>query len=77
MVPVFRDGDTVIVSPATSIRRGDRIVVKTSYGEVMAKIFLRQSTERIELKSMNQVHEDYSLDYENVSWMSRIYWASQ
>ena len=49
MVPVFRDGDTVIVSPATSIRRGDRIVVKTSYGEVMAKILLRQSTERIEL----------------------------
>ena len=77
MVPVFRDGDTVIVSPATSIRRGDRIVVKTSYGEVMAKILLRQSTERIELKSMNQVHEDYSLDYENVSWMSRIFWASQ
>ena len=77
MVPVFRDGDTVIISPATSIRRGDRIVIKTSYGEVMAKILLRQSTERIELKSMNQVHEDYSLDYENVSWMSRIFWASQ
>ena len=49
MVPVFRDGDTVIVSPAASIRRGDRVVVKTSHGEVMAKILLRQSTKRIEL----------------------------
>lgn len=49
MVPVFRDGDTVIVSPATSIRRGDRVVFKMSYGEVMAKILLRQSTKRIEL----------------------------
>ena len=49
MVPVFRNGDTVIVSPAASIRRGDRVVVKTSYGEVMAKILLRQSTKRIEL----------------------------
>jgi phage repressor protein C with HTH and peptisase S24 domain len=49
MVPVFRDGDTVIVSPAASIRRGDRVVVKTSHGEVMEKILLRQSTKRIEL----------------------------
>ena len=49
MVPVFRDGDTVIVSPAASIRRGDRVVVKMSHGEVMEKILLRQSTKRIEL----------------------------
>lgn len=77
MVPVFRDGDTVIVSPAASIRRGDRVVVKTSDGEVMAKILLRQSTKRIELVSINQDHEDRSLDIENVIWMSRIIWASQ
>ena len=77
MVPVFRDGDTVIVSPAASIRRGDRVVVKTSCGEVMAKILLRQSTKRIELISINQAHEDRSLEIENVSWMSRIIWASQ
>ena len=49
MVPVFRDGDTVIVSPAASIRRGDRVVVKMSHGEVMEKILLRQSTKSIEL----------------------------
>ena len=77
MVPVFRDGDTVIVSPAASIRRGDRVVVKTSCGEVMAKILLRQSTKRIELISINQANDDRSLEIENVSWMSRIIWASQ
>src|SRR3972149_759572 len=34
MDPVFRDGDTVIVSPQANIRRGDRVVVKTKDGEV-------------------------------------------
>jgi phage repressor protein C with HTH and peptisase S24 domain len=37
MEPVFRDGDLVIVSPAAPIRRGDRVVVRTSDGQVMAK----------------------------------------
>ena len=77
MVPVFRDGDTVIVSPDANIRRGDRVVVKTSDGEIMAKILLRQSTKRIELLSINKDHEDRSIDIENVVWMSRIIWASQ
>ena len=37
MEPVYRDGDQVIVSPASPIRRGDRVVVRTCEGEVMAK----------------------------------------
>ncbi len=36
MEPIFRDGDTIIVSPGAGIRRGDRIVVRTRDGEVMA-----------------------------------------
>ena len=37
MEPVFRDGDQVIVSPSSPIRRGDRVIVRTLGGEVMAK----------------------------------------
>ena len=32
MEPVYRDGDRIIVSPAASIRRGDRVVVRTLAG---------------------------------------------
>ena len=31
--PVYRDGDVIMVSPGTPIRRGDRVVVKTRAGE--------------------------------------------
>ena len=77
MEPVFRDGDMVIVSPAAPIRRGDRVVVRTMRGEVMAKQLARRSARRIELKSLNPEHPDYSLDLTEVAWMHRIVWASQ
>lgn len=77
MVPTYRDGDTIIVSPGASIRRGDRLVVKTKEGEVMAKELARQTATRIELVSINEEHEDRSLQAGEIEWMSRIIWASQ
>ena len=77
MEPVYRDGDIIVVSPAANIRRGDRVVLKTVHGEVMAKQLVRQSARKIELMSVNRAHEDRSLRTEDVAWMSRIIWASQ
>ena len=76
MEPVFRDGDVVIVSPAAPIRRGDRVVARTTDGEVMAKQLARRSARRIELKSLNPAHDDYSFDLRDIAWMHRIIWAS-
>ena len=77
MEPVFRDGDLVIVSPSAPIRRGDRVVVRTEGGQVMAKQLARRSARRIELKSLNTEHADFSFDLTDVTWMHRIVWASQ
>lgn len=77
MVPVYRDGDIIIVSPEANIRRGDRVIVKSTEGEVMAKILSRQTASRVELQSLNPLHEDRVLAIEDVDWMARIIWASQ
>ncbi len=77
MEPVFRDGDMVIVSPSAPIRRGDRVVVRTHAGEVMAKQLARRSARRVELKSLNPEHPDYSFELPEVAWVHRIIWASQ
>lgn len=77
MEPVFRDGDMVIVSPVAPIRRGDRVVVRTTRGEVMAKQLTRRSARRIELRSLNPAHPDYSFELAEVAWIHRIVWASQ
>ena len=77
MEPVYRDGDMVIVSPAAPVRRGDRVVVRTRLGEVMAKELVRQSAKRIELMSLNPAHANYNFELAEIGWMHRIVWASQ
>jgi phage repressor protein C with HTH and peptisase S24 domain len=77
MEPVFRDGDMVIVSPAAPIRRGDRVVVRTQRGEVMAKQLARRSARRIELRSLNPAHPDRGFELPEITWMHRIIWATQ
>ncbi len=76
MAPLYRDGDIIIVSPQASIRRGDRVVVKTRAGEVMAKQLRRKSARRIELQSLNPDYPDRQLAVDEIDWMARIVWAS-
>lgn len=77
MLPVYRDGDRIVVSPSGSLRRGDRVVVKTHGGEVMAKQLGRMTAQRIELKSFNPAFEDRSFALSEVAFIHRIIWASQ
>jgi phage repressor protein C with HTH and peptisase S24 domain len=50
--------------------------VRTLAGEVMAKQLARRSARRVELKSLNPEHPDYSFDLTDVAWIHRIVWAS-
>jgi phage repressor protein C with HTH and peptisase S24 domain len=77
MQPAYRDGDIIVVSPSAAIRRGDRVVVKTKEGEVMAKELKRRTTKTIELKSLNASHAERTLTLKDVDWIARIVWASQ
>ena len=77
MDPAYRDGDIVIISPAASVRRGDRVVAKTLAGEVMAKALRRRTARKIELISFNPDHDDRTLAVEDVDWVARIVWVSQ
>ena len=77
MLPLYRDGDMLIVAPNANVRKGDRVVVKTLEGEVMAKILQRKTAERIDLLSLNPEHENRSFSMKELEWLARIVWASQ
>jgi phage repressor protein C with HTH and peptisase S24 domain len=77
MKPAYRDGDIIVVSPGTPIRRGDRVVLKTSEGEVMVKELKRRTSKTLELQSLNPAQADRTLDADAVAWIARIVWASQ
>ena len=77
MLPAYRDGTALVVSPAAAIRRGDRVVVRTRDGEVMAKELKRRTAKSIELRSLNPPHAERTLAADDVLWIARIMWASQ
>jgi len=77
MKPAYRDGDVIVVSPGTPIRRGDRVVVKTTGGEVMVKELKRRTAKTLELASLNPAHVDRTLAAGDVEWIARIVWVSQ
>ncbi len=77
MAPVLREGDIVIVSPAAQVRRGDRVIVRTTSGEVMAKELARRTANRVLLVSVNPDYPDLDLSNDEIAWTSRIIWIGQ
>src|SRR3981189_667788 len=77
MKPAYRDGDVIVVSPGTPIRRGDRVVVKTKAGEVMVKEVTGRTAKTLELQSLNPSNVAHTLAATDVEWIARIVGASQ
>lgn len=77
MVPLYREGDRVVVSPTEQVRRNDRVAVCTKSGEVMVKILYRQTAKTIELHSVNPDFPPRVIEIADVEWIRRIIWASQ
>ncbi|MBI3675103.1 MAG: helix-turn-helix transcriptional regulator [Proteobacteria bacterium] len=77
LLPLYRDGDRIVVSPAAAPRRGDRVVVKTVKGEVLVKQVSRLTAQRVELKSLASAQEERGFALTELAFLHRIVWASQ
>jgi phage repressor protein C with HTH and peptisase S24 domain len=77
MEPVYREGDIIIISPGASMRKGDRVVARTTDGQVMAKILEKQTARTIELGSFNPDQPVKAFDAKSIDWIARIIWAAQ
>jgi phage repressor protein C with HTH and peptisase S24 domain len=77
MLPLYRHGDKIIVARDKGVRKGDRVVVRTVDGEVMAKILHKKTTRAVELASLNPAHKPRTIAMKDIDWMGRIMWASQ
>jgi phage repressor protein C with HTH and peptisase S24 domain len=77
MLPLYRDGDILIVSPSAGMRKGDRVVVRTVAGEVTAKELKRRTAKSVELRALNPEHPDRIIPIAEIAWMARVMWARQ
>lgn len=77
MLPVYRHGDIIVVSPAAPVRQGDRVVARARNDAVMAKLLCRRTARFVELASLNPDFPGLRLHVTDILWMHRIVWASQ
>jgi len=75
--PLYRDGDILIVSPTASTRKGDRVVVCTTGGQILAQELRRRSAKTLEMMSLAKDQEDHVIPTEEIAWSARIMWARQ
>jgi phage repressor protein C with HTH and peptisase S24 domain len=75
--PAYRDGDVVLVSPATAIRRGDRVVVKVRDGEIMIGELKRRTAKTLEFSVLGAAAGDRTMAATDVEWIARIVWVRQ
>ncbi len=75
--PVYREGDTIVVSPAVGAGRGDRLLVGTRTGAVLVRELLQESAEEIVLVSLGRDRAEEAYRPGDIDWMARIVWASQ
>lgn len=78
MSPLYREGDRVIVDRVvTDVRRGDRVVVRTTDGETLAKEIAALAAKQVTLVSINPAYPPRVLARTDIAWMARIQWVSQ
>jgi phage repressor protein C with HTH and peptisase S24 domain len=75
LAPVYRDGDMLLVSPGTAIRRGDRVVVKTSAGEMLVGMLKRRTAKALEVAVVGEMQDNRTLAAAEVEWIARIVWV--
>lgn len=77
LAPVYRDGDRLLVSPTVEPRKGDRVVARTTAGEVLVRELGRVTARTIELLPFTRTGDDRLLSRDEVAWIARIVWVSQ
>jgi len=77
MEPLYRKGDIIVVSPAASVRKGDRVVMKTKNGEVAAVELKRKASKIVQVVALTPGHRDRTLPASDILWIARIVWSSQ
>jgi phage repressor protein C with HTH and peptisase S24 domain len=77
LLPAYRDGDLLIISPSSNVRRQDRVVLKLKEGTLEVGTLSRRTAQRLELDRFNDAAGRVSLNVRDVVWLSRIVWASQ
>ena len=75
LLPVYRNGDLVVVSPGAEVRAGDRVLLRSQQGELLIAELLESGGGTLRFKSLSREHVVRELPPSQVQWVSRISWS--
>jgi phage repressor protein C with HTH and peptisase S24 domain len=75
LLPVYRNGDLVVVSPSAEVHPGDRVLLRSLQGELLIAELLERAGDRLRIKSLSREHAVRELPAAQVQWFSRIAWS--
>lgn len=75
--PFYRTGDVLVVSPGSSIRRGDRVIARLRDGHVLFGVVVRRTAQRVVLNDVSANQKEEIVEADRLSWLARILWVSQ
>jgi phage repressor protein C with HTH and peptisase S24 domain len=75
-LPIYRDGDRLIISTQDQARRGDRVFIKLMNGQVHLASFFRLTAKGLDVRDLVTLNEAFYTTQE-IAVSGRVLWASQ
>jgi len=72
-----RPGSFLVISPSSSVRRHDRVIVKTKKGLLVIGTIKRKGPQEYIVAEMNSSSDELLLNVKDIAWIGRILWVSQ
>ena len=76
LLPFYRLGTLLLVSPYQEVRNKDRVIMKTQKGDIVFGMLKHRSALKITLTSFLGTRPAH-FSTQDIVWMARIMWASQ
>ena len=72
-----RPGSLVVVSPSSSVRRHDRIILKSKEGTLLLGTIKRKTAQNYTLVDTGGQPDETTIATRDIAWVARILWVSQ
>lgn len=72
-----RPGSLLVVSPSSSVRRHDRVLVKSRNGDLRLGTIKRKTAQHFTLVENDGDDGETALSVKDIAWMVRVIWVSQ
>ncbi len=78
MEPRMKEGDTIIICPSWEAKNGDIVVVRTTKGDVMCKLYQSKFNGQFAvLSSYNSAHPPLELSMDEIAWIYPVHSVTQ